>query len=100
MGLGGVMDDRGSNGLSASMLHRLAAHVGVERGYVDALGTRRELSDDQLRTGLAAETEEDAARSLRACEEAPWRGALVPVQVASPAPWPACVSVTLSAGSA
>jgi 4-alpha-glucanotransferase len=78
----------------------------VERGYVDALGTRRDLSDDQLRTilaalGLAVKTEEeDVARSLRACEEAPWRRALAPVQVASPAPWPARVPVTLPSGSA
>jgi len=48
------MDDRGSDGLSTSTLHRLAAHIGVEKGYVDALGTRRELSDEQLRTTLAA----------------------------------------------
>ncbi len=99
------MDDRGSDGLSTSTLHRLAAHIGVEKGYVDALGTRRELSDEQLRTtlaalGLAVQTEEDAARSLRACEEAPWRRALASVQVVSSAPWPAGVPVTLPAESA
>jgi 4-alpha-glucanotransferase len=98
------MDDRGSEGLSTSILHRLAARIGVERGYVDALGTRRELSDDQLRTilsalGLAVQTEEDTARSLSAYEETPWRRALAPVQVASPAPWPARVPVTLPAQS-
>lgn len=99
------MDDRGSDGLSTSTLHRLAARVGVDRGYVDALGTRRELSDDQLRIiltalGLAIRTEEDVARSLSAREQASWRHALPPVQVISPAPWPARIPVTLPVGSA
>src|SRR4051794_8298906 len=99
------MDDRGSDGLSTSTLHRLTARVGVDRGYVDALSTRRELSDDQLRIiltalGLAIRTEEDVARSLSARERAYGRHPLPPVQVISPAPWPARIPVTLPVGSA
>jgi (1->4)-alpha-D-glucan 1-alpha-D-glucosylmutase len=97
------MDDRGSGGLGDAPLYRLAVVAGLERGHVDALGTRRDLSDDRLRRLLAslgypAGDDAEAEESLRRCEEARWRRALEPVQVAPRSSLPALVSVTLAAG--
>ena len=99
----GAMDDRGSGALSEAPLYRLAMLAGLERSYVDALGTHRELSDDRLRTLLAAlgypaRDEAEAEESLQRCEEARWRRVLEPVQVVPRATLPARVPVTLPAG--
>ncbi|HEX6102017.1 MAG TPA: 4-alpha-glucanotransferase, partial [Alphaproteobacteria bacterium] len=98
------MDDRGPVPLSESPLHRLAAQAGLERSYVDALGTRREVSDDRLRTllaalGFPAGSDAELQASLTRCEEARWRRPLEPVQVVLRTALPARVPVTLPEGT-
>lgn len=97
-----AIDDRESAGASEPPLDRLAALAGLERSHVDALGTRRELSDERVRLlltalGLPAETDEEISQSRRRCEEARWRRPLEPVQVVLRTDLPACVPVTLPA---
>ncbi len=96
------MDDRGTAGLTQSPLYRLALLAGLERSHVDALGTRREISDERLRMflgalGLPAHGDEEVQASLRRCEEARWRRALEPVQVVLRTALPARIPVTLEA---
>jgi hypothetical protein len=98
------MDDRGPGGLSDSPLHRLASQAGLERSYVDALGTHREVSDERLRTllaalGFPAGNDEELEASLKRCEEARWRRVLEPVQVVLRSALPARVPVTLPEGT-
>lgn len=98
--MAGAIDDRDSGGASGPPLHRLASLAGLERSHVDALGTRRELSDERVRLllralGLAAGTDEEIGKSVRRCEEARWRRPLEPVQVVLRTDLPARVPVTL-----
>src|SRR5579863_8275850 len=60
------------------VLDRLAELAGIELQYLDAWGTRRELSGDTKLAlleamGVSAATEGDRLRSLAALEAAPWR---------------------------
>ena len=94
------MDDRGSGGLTQSPLHRLASQAGLDRRYVDALGTQREVSDDGLRAllaalGFPAATDQELEGSLKRCEEARWCRPLEPVQVLLRTALPARVPITL-----
>jgi len=98
------MDDRGSGGLTQSPLHRLASQAGLDRRYVDALGTQREVSDDRLRAllaalGFPAATEQELEGSLKRCEEARWRRPLEPVQVLLRTALPARIPITLPQGT-
>ena len=59
-------------------LDRLAELAGIELQYVDAWGSRRDLSSDTklallAAMGFSAATEDDRLRSLAALESAPWR---------------------------
>src|SRR5579859_2748193 len=61
-----------------AVLDRLAELAGIELQYLDAWGTRRELSGDTKLAlleamGISAATEGDRVRSLAALEAAPWR---------------------------
>jgi len=92
--------------LTDSTLARLAELAGIEAGYWDVENVWHETAPLTMQAillamGLKAGSEADAAESLHALQDAPWRRTLEPVTVVRPgAGTPAAVTVVLPEASA